>query len=328
MRRILKKGLQALGVLVAFQLGSTAASADQVLATEVVVEEEMVEAIEKSEPCPDCAVNNGSVSFAMGNDIVTAYYFRGYLQEKKGFITQPWAEVGFSLWESSSEDGFFTDLGFVLGNWNSIQTEQTLSTDGTGPGNWYEADLYAGVSLGTSIGLSAGLTYVAYMYPNGAFATVQELDLDFSYDDSSLYSGVLADYGFALSPYILFAFELENGVGVGGKGTYFEVGVEPAIEVLGDTDYPISISVPIALGLSADDYYYTTDANGDTSNDDFGFASVGLSLGVPFAFFPTDFGSMGAAIGATYVAFGESLQDANGGSGSDWYGTFGLSWEY
>ena len=160
MSRIRSIALGSSFALLAMGMAATQVQADQMEAAEVIVAEEIVEAV--VEPCPDCPVNNGNVSFAMGNDITTAYYFRGLMQENKGFITQPWMEVGFTLWEAADQDAFISDIALVLGNWNSVQSEQTGSTPGTGAGNWYEADLYAGLSLGLSHGFSVGATYVAY----------------------------------------------------------------------------------------------------------------------------------------------------------------------
>ena len=293
-------------------------------AAEVIVAEEIVEAV--VEPCPDCPVNNGNVSFAMGNDITTAYYFRGLMQENKGFITQPWMEVGFTLWEAADQDAFISDIALVLGNWNSVQSEQTGSTPGTGAGNWYEADLYAGLSLGLSHGFSVGATYVAYTSPSGAFGTLQEIDVNVAYDDSSLYSGKLAELGFSVQPYVLFAFELDKGLGCNGTcdGIYMELGLEPSIELASDSDYPVTLGVPVTIGLSLDDYYYY---NGD--NDVFGYATIGVSAGVPLSFIPAKFGSTSAGVNVSYLGLGDDAQyNYNGGESKEWIGTLSLNWEY
>jgi len=41
--------------------------------------------------------NKGLVSLSVGSDFTTAYFFRGILQERDGFIWQPYGEIGFSL---------------------------------------------------------------------------------------------------------------------------------------------------------------------------------------------------------------------------------------
>ena len=42
--------------------------------------------------------NSGNVQFSMGMDFTTAYFFRGILQERDGFIWQPYGEVNVPFW--------------------------------------------------------------------------------------------------------------------------------------------------------------------------------------------------------------------------------------
>jgi hypothetical protein len=50
------------------------------------------------------APNTGRLSLLLGNDFTTAYFFRGIVQERRGFITQPYAEVGLKLYEGKGRD--------------------------------------------------------------------------------------------------------------------------------------------------------------------------------------------------------------------------------
>src|SRR5262245_27229744 len=89
--------------------------------------------------------NKGRLSLSAGSDFTTAYFFRGILQERHGFIWQPYGELGFNLFtaeEGSSEP--VKTFSLFAGTWNSIQSEKTLAS-GSGPGNWYESDFYAGI---------------------------------------------------------------------------------------------------------------------------------------------------------------------------------------
>jgi hypothetical protein len=323
------------GLAAALAVGLAAApvSADEIEVEEVIVAEEVV--AEVVEPCPECPNNNGAVSFAVGSDITNAYFFRGILQEKNGFIWQPWGEVTFNVW---SGEGIINDVSLTLGTWNSIQTEQTGSPgDGNGPGNWYESDIYAGVAVGLPYNLSAGLTYVAYTSPNNAFGTVQEIDLDASYDDSGMYSGQLADLGFSTNPYAIVAFEFDKTAFGGDEGIYMELGAEPAVTVMQESDYPITVGMPLTLGLSLDNYYKPSNApNGSNPGDDtFGYATVGLSAAVPLSFMPANLGSFSAGLSGKWIALGSNLQrvnvgitDPTDGKFSDWIGTFSVNWEY
>ena len=40
---------------------------------------------------PPDPLNQGRLSFSLGADITSEYFFRGYLQEDQGLIFQPWA---------------------------------------------------------------------------------------------------------------------------------------------------------------------------------------------------------------------------------------------
>ncbi|MBM4265583.1 MAG: hypothetical protein FJ144_03035 [Deltaproteobacteria bacterium] len=310
--------------------GATA-RADEVEQEEIVVGEEVVQPA--AAPCPECDVNNGMVSFAMGVDITTAYYFRGIVQEKYGFIAQPWGEVTFTLWEAEeNSNSFVTDFTGTLGTWNSVQSNKTGSPmDGTGPGNWYESDIYGGFGIGMEHGLGLGVNYIAYTSPNNAFGTVQELDADISWDDSTLYGGEMQNLGFGINPYALFAFELDkNSFPLHDEeGIYVEVGAEPSVELMSDSDYPIGIGVPLTVGLSLSDYY----AVSGVSDDTFGFFQAGLSTSVGLGFVPPEYGSLSAGLAGYYIAFGNSVQDYNDAAfttigGSDWIGTLSLNWEY
>src|SRR5512147_1578110 len=63
--------------------------------------------------------NRGRLSFSLTNDFTTAYFFRGILQERNGFIWQPSAELTFNLWKG---DGPLHSVALGMGIWNSFQT--------------------------------------------------------------------------------------------------------------------------------------------------------------------------------------------------------------
>ena len=65
----------------------------------------------------------------------------------------------------------------------------------------------------------------------------------------------------------------------GSEATYLEIGGEFAISTEGTAIEAWSWSVPVAIGLSVDDYY--TDGTG--ADETFGFASVGLVGSIPLS---------------------------------------------
>ena len=54
---------------------------------------------------------------------------------------------------------------------------------GTGPGAWYESDIFGGVDFVFGK-FTVGTVYTFYTYPNGAFDTIQEIGFKVGYDDT------------------------------------------------------------------------------------------------------------------------------------------------
>ena len=257
--------------------------------------------------------NTGKLSFSMGSDITTDYYFRGIVQENDGFIVQPYAEVGVSLFEGK---GAITSVTATGGVWNSVHSEQT-GASGDGADNWYEADLYGGASVGFFETLEMGVSYIAYTSPNDAFATVQEVDFSFGFDDGDLLGPL------ALSPSATLAVETENTAFGEDEGVYLELAVEPGLTLGEDRRYPVSLSLPLTLGLGPDDYY---EAGGD--EDTFGYFDGGIVAAIPLAFIPEEYGAWKASAGAHFLALGGNLESANNNDSLEIIGIWGLSFSY
>jgi hypothetical protein len=271
----------------------------------------------KEEEAEEKSPNRGRVHFSLTNDITTAYFFRGILQERNGFIWEPSAEIDFHLWDG---DGILNAVSLGFGIWNSLQTEKTGANGG--PTNLYETDYYPSLTLGWAGGFETSVTYNVYTSPNGAFVTTQEVALGLAYDDSELLGP------FALSPTATFAFETDNtSFGTDDKGGYAEFGVEPGVEATlpfsGAEDYPVTYSAPLALGISLYDFY-----NDGVDDDTFGFFSFGVTANVPLAFIPEDFGAWSAGVGLNVLVLNDTLKAINSNDNPFPVGTFSLAMEY
>src|SRR5262245_28391937 len=312
--------LRGVGVPVAAAILFPAVSlADEVRGNEIVVPEEEV-IVEKTPPPCDCpkGPNLGNVSISAGLDVATAYFFRGILQERDGGIFWPYAELAIKLWDN--EEG--QSISVFGGNWDSVQTNKTLAS-GSGPSNWYEADVYGGLRLGLADFLSTDLLYIAYTYPNGAFATVQEFDAVVKVNDSQW-----MPENFSTSPYMRWAFELDNTALGNNEGIYLELGAKPAYVFASESDYPVTLSVPLALGLSVDDYYDTVRNNGTFSNDTFGYFDFGVDLSVPFSFIPAEYGTWSAHAAFHGISLSGALADLNREDGFFPWGVAGIAMSY
>jgi hypothetical protein len=267
----------------------------------------------------DKGPNTGRVSLSMGMDWTTHYFFRGILQEDQDFIFQPYGDVTFKLLDGQ---GPLTNLGFTVGLWNSLHGGPTGTGGPNGdPRIWYESDFYTKLSATLFEDFTAAIIYTAYMSPNGFFSTVEEIALGLSYNDSKLLGS------FALNPSVLLAFETD-GQADGGldEGVYLQIGVSPGYTFNDKSTYPITLTVPIVLGLSVSDYYERIGVGGD--DDTFGYLSAGVAAAVPLKFIPASFGAWQLKGGLTFMAFGDNLEAANNGDDSEIVATIGVSMTY
>ncbi len=259
----------------------------------------------------DAGPNNGNVSLSSGLDIPTAYFFRGIVQKKDGFIAEPFLEGGITLYKG---DGALSDASVAAGTWNSLHSDKIgIEAD---PEIWYENDFYTSLSLNFTNNVGAGLTYTAYTSPNNLFATVEELALNFS-------------YGGMLSPHATFAFELsDQGSADGGdkKGTYLELGVEYPVPL--SEDAPVSISVPVTLGLSLSNYYQLANGDGSYTDNKFGYLDVGVSVSVPLKGIPSAYGSWDIHGAAKMLFLGDTTKALNDGDNSQPIASFGIGLWY
>jgi hypothetical protein len=240
--------------------------------------------------------NKGRISLLIQNDFTNAYIFRGIMQERDGFIWEPWAEVSLSLYEA--EEGAIRGVSLGMGVWNSFQTKKTLATHS--PTNLYETDWYPMLNIDFAHGFSLLSTYYVYTSPNGGFSTVQEMDFKASWDDSEVLGRA------ALNPSVTFAIELDRTSFGDERGTGAIVGIAPTLYDGGE-DVPLSLSLPIETGLSIDNYYEEP----GRSNDHFGYLSWGLVASVPLGFVPEDYGSWSASVGGKGYYFSNALTRVN-----------------
>ncbi len=265
-------------------------------------------AAQDSEGAP--AQTQAQVESSIGVDMTNQYFFRGIVQENQGAIAQPWIDFVFPLGEGEN-----TSWSFNIGTWNSLHDGPTGS-GGAGMSMHYELDAYAGIGVDFAENWSSSVSYVVLYSPNSAFATVKELDISISFDDSGLFGG--ASSGFSgVQPSVTLAWELD-GQSDGGddEGIYLEVGIEPAFDLID----PVSASFPLVTGFSLSNYFEF----GTGSDDFFGFAQGGVSLSTPLNFVPARLGSWTLSGGVSILFLGDNLETINGGDSSEVILSLGL----
>jgi hypothetical protein len=262
-------------------------------------------------PLPASAqANSGRIAFNMGLDTSHAYFFRGIRQERDGVIAQPYFDTTVMLLEGG--DGL-NSIAFTVGQWNSFHSSGRGTT--TGPHTWYESDFFTGFTLGLE-NWEAGVSYTAYMSPSHSFGTVQEIGISLSLDDTGVTMLPLL-----LHPHLALAVEV-HGQADGGasEGAYFELGIEPGLDL---AEGSLSLTVPLTLGMSLNNYY----EDGGLTNDTFGYLDLGLVLRMPLNV-PESFGSWELTGGAHMLLLGRYLESLNGGNQFQAIGSVGLSIGY
>jgi hypothetical protein len=252
--------------------------------------------------------NAGALTFTGGLDAPSVYFFRGIRQEADPKLTLwPFGDLGLAV---HSGDGAIKSVGLNVGVWNSLHT----GTSGSDRVH-YEEDFYTTLSVGFGGGVTAGATYMALTSPNAMFNTVKELQFKVSK------AHVLAPYGF-------LAFELSDqgqADAGAGKGTYLELGVGPSW-TLGAS--PVTLTMPVKIGLSLNDYYELADEAGNFADRRFGFFSVGGLLTVPVTGIPASFGAWNIHGGVDVLTFGDTTRAFNAGDQSKVVGLLGIGISY
>ena len=258
--------------------------------------------------------NPGALTVSGGVDLLSQYMFRGIRQHSTGVAAWPWADLGVAVY---SGDGGVKSASLNIGTWNSLHSGNT-GTAGASRKRWYESDFYAGVGLGFGGGVALATTYTAYTSPNTSFSTVKELMVRLSVDDSPHFGKA------ALKPYALVAREFDTAPGLGqadggtAAGTYLEFGISP-----GYAGSRASLTVPVKVGLSLDNYY---EASG--TDHRFGFFSVGGIVTVPLGTGASRFGSWNLHGGVEYQKLGDATAFFNGGNRSKAIASVGLGFSY
>jgi hypothetical protein len=257
--------------------------------------------------------NHGALTFSGGLDWTNAYFFRGYNQEDGGLIVQPYFEINTTVHKRDN-----LAINAVVGMWNSVHSQQTFSDDGNSA--WYESDIYGRVDFTLPKGWVLSGIYTLYTYPNGAFNSIQELGVKAGWDDSPYTEKQI---GFALKPYAALFFEIDDGNGT--EDTYLELGLNPTVYSFNlRADTPVSITVPLVLGLSLDDFY--VDNDGD--NELFGYGSIGVAAQMPLPI-PSNYGSWSLTGSLTYLQlFADSTEIVNNDESNYFIGKLGVSFTY
>ncbi|MGH6912717.1 MAG: hypothetical protein ACREH3_03305 [Geminicoccales bacterium] len=234
--------------------------------------------------------NPGKTHVAGGLGAASADYFRGGFDDVPSDLDEiaigPDLSVVFELWED--QPGPVRDLSLTLGTQNNF-ADQVQPTD-SDIDKWYESNNFAALTARLGRDWLGQVAYTMYGSPNDVSPTGYELSLAGAYRGQNLLGG--------LKPQLKLAKPTDRG------GVYTELVATPGLTLLEDGAYPITLGVPLTLGVGFDDYY----SNAGTT----GFVSAGLSGSVPLAFIPSDYGSWKLTAGVDLILREDDLDDAGG----------------
>lgn len=229
-----------------------------------------------------------------GVNVVNAYYTYGILQEDDGFIAQPFADVFYTLFEGK---GFISEATIGLSLWSSIHSKETGADPDSSFGPWYKEDLVIPIAVTFAERVTLTASYLEYQFPNGALDLERSVSANLAVDDTAWLGP------FALHPHILVLYNFEGIVGIAqSHAWYFEAGVAPGFELGKKSRYPITVTLPVILGMGDQRFY---------PDDRFGFLSCAANVSVPLPLLADSFGHWTGNAGVLYQTFGDGTAAAN-----------------
>lgn len=236
----------ALGIVVTGLISTSAWAQEPTVAR--LVTDRALAGVSFTTPAPtaqDPAEPESPFTVTVGVDVPSDYVWRGFLQENSGFIAQPYVDFGVALSETVS---------FNAGIWTSMHSAESTGT-------FYEADYYAGLNFAAGK-WAPSVMYTAYTSPNDTFGVAHELAFSVGYDSPLAPSATLA------------LFDLSD------PQMYLEVGVEPSAPTQG----AVSVSFPVAVGLSLRNFYGEFDFDEEDEEEIFesrmfGYFKAGVAVG-------------------------------------------------
>lgn len=247
-----------------------------------LVAEEQKPSLIQEEQKQEAAGEEKGISLSAGIDLTSQFLYRGLFNEDQGWVVQPYLELYIHLY--SQEKAVVSSLDFLVGTWGSFHSGNptgTGSQNTVDPKAWYEQDFYLGLNFTFLDRVLFNLNYYIFSSPNDSFSTIQEATLKLGFNDE----GLLGE-NFSLSPYLFWAFELNNALDGAKEGVYMEIGLVPSYRWNIMEKYDLCISLPMKVGFSLNDYYDF----GTKDDDSFGYADFGISLSLPLAFIPARYG--------------------------------------
>ena len=263
------------------------------------------------------------VGGSFGATLTQKYISRGLILNNSGVIVQPYAEIDFDLFDS--KDGPIQNISPYVGGWSDLTDNHRFATHSLR--TWYEFDWDVGVSMTFLTSWNLNVQYIEFTSPSGSFGTSKNIIPQLTYDDTSLW-GQNNPLAFALHPYVAGLIETNGKAGSGVKlGQYLEPGINPSITLGATGNFPVTITIPLKVGLGFDNFYGGSNAR---KNETFGYLSAGAQISAPFKFIDALVGgTWSGTAGVAYYYYGDGTHFFNVSNvgytdRNDVIGSFGL----
>lgn len=203
---------------------------------------------------------------------------------------EPWSPTSTMFGYTTVTAAITDQFSLSLNVWADLNNNAESSI-----GDWIqEVDINLGASY-TIDRFTLSAAVGQWMYANdieGIF------DFTVGFDDSDL----LIE-GFGFQPYAVIHYRWDPNGGQEDDAAAFVLGIAPSWQFLGDTQYPITVTVPASVAFFTDEFQ-----GGDSG---FGYATIGVSADVPLAFIPPEYGSWTGGLSVTYYHTDEDAIPGN-----------------
>jgi hypothetical protein len=262
---------------------------------------------------------HGFVDFSLKNAYITP---RGLLVTNKGVTLQVLNGLVFDVYDNPT--GAVNNVSLTAGMWNDITSGQDSPTAGA----WNEFDWFVGPSVTFLNDWTAGVTWVQFVSPPGAFKPENNIEFSLGFNDSPYLKAI------SIHPYVKLFWEVAgpSTVVLGERGPTYDVelGATPTLKVT-PFGIPVTLTAPTWITVGPSSYW------GGTSN--FGVFSTGINAKTPLSFVPARYGNWYVDAGIQYYNLinGKlvSAQIADGVSGRNttgnnnvWVGSVGLGFGF
>jgi hypothetical protein len=152
-----------------------------------------------------------------------------------------------------------------------------------------------------NIGGTFTMDKFAFTLANGCWwyagDTEHILDFTVAYSDGEAWVP-----GLSINPSLTLHYRYE-GNGGQDEGLVVVPGIKPTFTLMKESDYPVTVSLPVSLGFFTDDYH-----GGDSG---FGYFSAGVAVSVPLSFIPEKFGVWSVNASAIYYCTEDDVIPSN-----------------